>query len=705
MARTSADVVDKNFIQGLITDYTALNFPENACVDTRNVVFDPAGYVRRRYGFDFEQDHEFRKVSRSGNLINSYLWREVNGNGNINLFVVQIGTTLYFYETSANSISAGALVSTVSLTNFATPGAENLATQLCQFVHGKGVLFVTHPFCNPFYVSYVNNVIAATEITVQIRDLAGVDDGLEVDERPIMAATSLTPEHRYNLYNQGWYFNSAAALADWDTDRSDLPSNSDVWWFYKDDEDTFDASLVDKRDRGNTPAPKGHYIVDAFNIDRESVSNIADVPGETTDPYRPKVVAFFAGRVWYGGVEGNSTINKLYFSQIIESPEQFGRCYQTNDPTSETLFDLLPTDGGVIEVSGAGTIYRLVPMGNALMVIASNGIWAIAGSQGIGFVANDYSVVKVSAVETTGYTSFVNVEGSPYWLTGDAVCTLVTQDNLTFQVQKVSDRRIQNFLLSIPEACKQKAVGSYNPFDRTIQWLFRSTEAETQEDWSVYDRILVLNLLTGAFYLHTIPEHSVRVHSIELFRGFAGESEIVPVVNDGEQVVDSNGDNVIIFNIQDNTSVPVFKYLVSYYDEIEGIDKFTFAELNNTGYVDWPQLNGVTYTSEFTTGYRVYTNGQRFFQSNYVFVFLEEEAQDSSCYIQAIYDYALTGDTGKFTAKQELYNPAIQGHKINYRRLKIRGKGRALQLRFTSNAAKPFTIIGWSIHHTANNDL
>jgi hypothetical protein len=704
MSRSPAVKVDNSFIGGLITDYTALNFPENACTDTINTIFDPSGRVERREGFEYEENFEFRNISRQGNVVTSFLWREVNGNGNTNLFVAQVGAILYFYETDANSISNGQIVTTVSLSTFATPNAVTLAEDPCRFAYGKGVLFVTHPYCEPFYVSYVANVLAATEITVEIRDFAGVDDSLDVTERPTANVAGLTEEHKYNLFNQGWYFNTNAALTAWDTARSDMPSNADVWWAYKNSSDAFDATTIANRDPGNTPAPKGHYILEAFNQDRSDASGIANIPVVTTNPSRPEVVAFFAGRIWYGGVDGDN-LNKLYFSQVIEDPIQYGRCYQQNDPTSETAFDLLPTDGGTIEVSGAGTFYRLFPMGNSLLVFASNGIWAIAGSQGIGFVANDYSVVKISAVEQNSGNSFVSVDGSPYWLTGDAVCTVVSQDNLTFNVQKVSDQKIRNFLLDIPEVSKQNAVGSYNPFDRTIHWLYRTTDAVAVEDRTDYDRILVLNLLTGAFYVHTIPDYDVRVHSIELFKGFAGESAVVVVEVDGVPVTE-DGDDVIIFQTQQNTSVPVFKYLISYYDEDLGIDRFTFAEMKEPGYLDWVTYGGgISYTSEFTTGYRLHTNGQRFFQANYIFVFLEERNTDSSCYMQGVFDYAESGNTGKWSSRQQIYNSTLLDRGVNYRRLKIRGKGRALQLRFTSEAQNPFTIIGWSIWETANNAL
>lgn len=705
MARTSAAPIEKAFVRGLITDFTALNFPQDACTETSNCIFDPSGEVKRRLGFDWEDDFAFRNIARTNAVVTSHMWREVNGNGNINLFVVQVGATLYFYETDANSISNGSIGTTINLATFAAPGAVELSIYPCQFTHGKGVLFVTHPFCEPFYVSYINNTIEATEITVRIRDLAGLDDGLAIDQRPVASVGTADEDYLYNLYNQGWYFNSAAALTKWDTDRSDLPSHSDIWWFYKNTDDEFDTTLIPKRDRGNTPAPRGHYIVDAFDIDRSTVSGIAGIPVETTNPYRPRVVAFFAGRIWYGGVEGNETVNKLYFSRIIENPTQFGDCFQVNDPTSETLFDILPTDGGVIEVSGAGTIYKLFPFGNALLVFASNGLWAIAGSEGIGFVANDFSVTKISAVEQNSSTSFVSVEGSPFWITGDAVCTVVTQDNRTFQVQKVSDNKIREFLLAIPEANKQNAVGAYNPHDRVIYWLYRNAEIETPEHRTEYDRILIYNLLTQAFYIFTIPEHDVKVHSIALFKGFAGESEVLDVYLGSDPVVDSEAEQVIIFQTQENTSIPIFKYFVSYNDPDLG-DRFTFAEIRSPEHLDWVTYGDPTeYESEFITGYRFDTGGTRFFQPNYIFVYLRDVSNESSCKVQAIFDTAENGDTGKWSSKQEIYNSNLVDRHVNFRRLKIRGKGRAMQLRFTSTADKPFNIIGWSIFETANNDL
>ena len=41
---------------------------------------------------------------------------------------------------------------------------------------------------------------------------------------------------------------------------------------------------------------------------------------------RPRSIAFFAGRVWYGGVKG-----KIYFSRIVENIGLVGECFQEQD--------------------------------------------------------------------------------------------------------------------------------------------------------------------------------------------------------------------------------------------------------------------------------------------------------------------------------------------------------------------------------------
>jgi hypothetical protein len=97
-------------------------------------------------------------------------------------------------------------------------------------------------------------------------------------------------------------------------------------------------------------------------------------------------------------------------------------------------------------------------------------------------------------------------------------------------------------------------------------------------------------------------------------------------------------------------------------------------------------------------------DAMRFVQPNYVIVFLEQE-DGAGCYIQGVFDFSTNGTSGKWGTKQQIYNSSIENRSVNYRRLKVRGKGRSIQFRYTSDGAKPFTIIGWGGFKTANSEV
>jgi len=51
--------------------------------------------------------------------------------------------------------------------------------------------------------------------------------------------------------------------------------------------------------------------------------------------------------VFFSGLDSGKNGGKIYFSRLSSRISDASNCYQNNDPTSETLSDLLDTDGGV----------------------------------------------------------------------------------------------------------------------------------------------------------------------------------------------------------------------------------------------------------------------------------------------------------------------------------------------------------------------
>lgn len=700
MARNAAVAIENNFIKGLVTEATGLNYPENSCIETWDCEFDFFGRVLRRPGFEFELGSTPKAITKTASVINTYHWKNVTGDGLISLIVLQVGGTLYFYNAgNVSSLSAGAIVSTITLSTYSPALAPSPALYDCQFADGLSKLYVFHPYLNNFYVTYDSTLgtVTGTQYNLTLRDFEGaIADPYAVDNRPTATLAGLDVNHKYNLFNQGWCKADLTTpeLTAWDTAFTTMPSNCDVWWTFKNSSDAFDTTTVVNSGRGNTPANKGHFVLNVYNQDRNTASGLSNVAATTSGTARSSTGAFHAGRVFYTGINASGYTSKIYFSQIIERDTQLGACYQVNDPTSEDLFELLPADGGVISIPEAGTIYKLFSIANGLLVFAYRGIWFITGSTGIGFTATDFTVNKISSIRTVSASSFVDVNGVPMWWNTDGIFTVQAGQGGP-AVQSVSISTIQTFFNSIPNTAKTVAKGYFNPLAQTVQWLFQTEEPQTVEEQYEYNAILNYNVLTNAFYPWTISD-GPKIHSLIVVDGLGGAvQEQLVVDNSAVQVVDNLGNNVVSYSLTNTSVTPKTKYLTSY--ESSGT-KFTWSEATNLTYTDWVTQTPVDYTSYFITGYKTHGNAQNKFQPTYTYVFHEGLGE---IYIQGIWDFAVSSSTGRYSSKQYLVfdDP---NYSNNHKRVKIRGHGLTLQYYVRSLPGQPFNVIGWSTFETGN---
>lgn len=714
MARSVATLVQNNFSKGRVTEVSPLAFPENAVLDDLNCVFDEKGKVERRKGFEYEEDNELFSTEFTVNqIVSEYFWKSVAGLGTLSFVVLQKGPNIFFYEVNNNtSLSGGRKSFFIDLKDFMSPGAPFPDEELAQYSVGNGVLFVTHPYCDSFTVEYdvdTDNIITE-KINIQIRDFKGVEDGLEVDARP----STLSSLHHYNLRNQGWYAiatttssaSGESVLNRWFSSRSDYPSNADVWWKFKNSNEEFDPTWITKFELTNTPAPKGHFILDAFYQDRSMASGVSNIPIVSSSYFRPSTTAFFAGRVFYAGVGYKGFNNRIYFSKILEDKKDAGKCYQQNDPTSSELFDLLPTDGGDLLIPDAATIVKLFAVRNYLIVFCTNGIWIITGaSDNAPFTANDFSVSRLSTVSALTAHSFVDVDSNPVWWNEDGIW-IVSRDpqyGTILPPQSLTDETIKTDYSNIPILNKRYAKGSYNPVNKIIQWLFREDATLTIADRVNYNRILNLSTKAGAFYFWDIPETGPRIAGIISVEGQGFRTELEPVLTTlGELVTDSFGEPITSSIRSDISLNSVFKY-VTFSSLTTGMVDITFSEERNTGLLDWITAvpGGVRYDSYFLTGYSVYGEAQRDFQSNYITIYCEENPLGSG-YVQGVWDFANDRNSNRYSVKQQFYKHTTL-RDYNGRRLKIRGHGKALQLLFTNDGNAPFKIVGWSLLITGNS--
>lgn len=403
---------------------------------------------------------------------------------------------------------------------------------------------------------------------------------------------------------------------------------------------------------------------------------------------RPRTVAFFAGRAWYAGIDSQDEAGKIFFTQIIRQDDDYGKCYQDNDPTSEQLADLLDNDGGVVRIPEIGKVERLFPFQAQLLVFASNGVWVIKGGTG-GFKATDYSVRRITNIGTFSPLSVVDAKGIPVWWAEDGIYTASYDPNFdSTTVESLTEETIKTFYLNIPSLNRRYVKGTYDRLEDRVYWVYNDTASLPAADVHKYNRVLVFDGKTLAFYPWTI--------------GNSGDNS--PAVRD-------------ITYIQDGAraDTDLLKFPISY--TVSATNYRNFADVTNANYLDWETYasaitvdadDELDFDSYMISGYEIDAELLKFFQTNYVNVFLEQET-NASLFMRGLWDFSNNASSGKWSTAQQCYNNLTtkgRTHReVNHRRLKVRGKGKAFQFRLYSETEKPFTILGWAAWKTSNGSL
>ena len=205
-------------------------------------------------------------------------WRTPNNDKEKSFVWIKSGTILYFVDVETLAVHSESVDLTDALSGTALGTAANLASSRVEAKPLKGNLLLVGEAIDPVLVAWDGTNITAYTLNIVVRDMLGIDDGLDVDERP----STLSEEHEYNLYNQGWYKQrrvvAAGALTDpvasFFSDEGVYPSNADISHLAVVDDGAgelvFDSDFLLDLTFGNSRAPRGHYTLDAFDMNRET---------------------------------------------------------------------------------------------------------------------------------------------------------------------------------------------------------------------------------------------------------------------------------------------------------------------------------------------------------------------------------------------------------------------------------------------------
>ena len=734
------------FVKGLITEAGPLTYPEGASREEQNFVLNRDGSRQRRFGADFETGHELTQsiVTTSSGNITSHKWENPGNNGAEEIAVVQDGNKFWFFNSNAETISAEKLNGGAAIT-LDTDYVNTVANTAS--INGRFYIVGAAKEVTEFTYDPDTGLVSEATFALNTRDLWGIDDGLAVDNR----TSTYSDAHYYNLRNQGWpaEFKCAtnnegdnATLQDpieyTYTKRGIYPSNADPITFFKitapadpDANNSYSPWALDEFVTGTTQTPRGNNILG--NIWNRGAMRQAVVPGVIQDRSDGYIIAIaaYAGRLFYGfrqtrqvgGDDKSPNLSTIIMYSQVGS-DNVAACHTKNDQTAEDFNDLLDTDGGFLDIPEMGEVLRLVPMGDSLFIIASNGVWSVGGGD-TGFSATDQKLQKISNVGAlSNRTVIVGEDKIAYWSKGGIYLIGIDKVSLTGGAENITQNTIQQLYDGIPSDARRQAVGVYDETSRQLRWLYRDADLPIN---TLYNRELILDMNLMAFYENRflpLPDGST---SQVFMSGYIDVADVLftsateTVTDGGVEVTDGGVPVTNTSRTVQETTRGSTKYLCSV--ETGGVWSFTFAQLKNDEFYDWPQIDsGVDSPASMLTGWWLGGVSTQDKRMPYLWIHFRRTEQgfidtddgldmvgQSSCLVQAQWEWTDSVAAGKWGVEFQGYKlPRLLtpqdsadefdfGYTVVTTKNKVRGSGPALSLNFTSEAGKNCHIYGWAV--------
>lgn len=729
-----------SFNRGLITEASPLTFPESASLVDENFVLFKDGSRKRRLGLDkipSTVTGGFPPGTSLSTEFSIHLWKKPVQNGDQTIIVVQGANIIRFYNQTFTQLLGAGNSFEISLP---IDYPENTKIRTASL---RGQLIVTYGTSNVLAFDYdeASDTFSYKTYRLQVRDLFGIQTVYNVDERPVFnePVSNSDPEnvkHLYNLRNQGWPLSSVtvknpkgeevSGSAVENKDPTILQSGvgltlraseSDVMWRGRvssaDSAEAVGAYSpweILKHNYGNTPAPKGKFIIDAFNRSdsRQIAFNEANgttgltLPSDKSEGYI-NAVASYAGRFFYsiketrliGGDNKSPRLSTMiFFSQVVDQDRKITACYSEADPTSEFIYDPVDTDGGFIVIPSVGEVIDMRPLGNSLFVFTSNGVWEIHGGEQA-FSATNQNLTKNSNIGAISYNSIVTVETSIlYW--ADAGIYSITPDPGTLRgiPSNLSINTIQRHYQQIPRSAKETCSAVFDELDRKVRWCYNNPSVIGY--LYGYDTELIFDLELAAFYLNkfkTPPETGpfsdierpigvISTPRLMYLTGYQAGGTITYLVSDylNKDFKD--------FGVLDASAILLTGYLT-------GQTPSTSKQIKNL----------VVHCNRTETGFKTLKGGGIDF------------VNPGGLSVTMQWEWTNSPSAGRWNPPFEGYrltipyypsdvsDPFDYGYTVITSKTGIRGKGGALSIKFESQPGKDLHLLGWGLEVKVEDDF
>lgn len=759
MPKPSVKAEINTFVQGLITEASPLNFPPNASLDEENFELNREGSRSRRLGMDYEDSNVNHSLAITldeliDNPPSTFKWMNVNGESTKNFLVVQTGNVITFFD-MANEPLSDQTVSPLTLSLFPVDVKFS-------FTSVDGKLIIAAGQDTIAVIDYTSSVFNTTYERLLTRDVWGVEvTDIPEYETDVSYRGAYSELHSYNLKNQSWGIprrdlnnNLVDPVSVYDLEYTKQPSNSEAVWAGLQVQAVATGQIPFERVYpelyeqvlgASIKTARGYFIIDALRRGQSRIDKYAGnvskypilVPSSVSLPSDltvggASVVGEFAGRVFFGGFTGEvidgdvrspNLSNIVFFSQLVKSRPDIIKCYQEGDPTSRDSSDVVDTDGGFIRVSGMDKPLAFSNLGSHLLIIATNGVWAISGGNDSGFSATNFKTDKISNYGGLSDSSVVEISGKAAYWSEDGIYFINRDQFGAFQVNSATETTIQTYYESLNNTTKAQAVGCYDSIGKKVRWFYREGDmfSNTSEM-----RELVFDLVLNAFSKNRIyneAQDNVEITSVFSSVQFKTNNGFEEVFSGSDLILHSS-DVVIVPDAALQTALQSTRYLTI--SLVDGIPYYTFSYYWNEDFEDWLTYadEGVDALAYLLTG--AVTGGDSSVPKQVPYLTMHfyrtERGVDenlvplhqSSCLVRSQWEWANSINSNKFGPLWEVYrqrraylatdslDPYDTGFQLVTSKTKLRGRGRAFSMYLETSPGKDCRIVGWNLAINGN---
>jgi hypothetical protein len=453
-------------------------------------------------------------------------------------------------------------------------------------------------------------------------------------------------------------------------DEDDAPgTQSEFSWFFNGNY-TVDATTATTIDITSTLTSQwAEWTFQAYRTGEIALS--IENPEDVSTTLRPTTNAYFAARAWYAGTPAGTLGQAVFFSQIIQHNRQYGKCYQTNDPTNQAVPDLLESDGGVIFIPEAGRITKLQPFGQSMLVMCENGVWEIDGGSNRYFDAIDYTVRRVTGAGCVSQEAVLEAEANIIYASQEGAFRIFTDPEARVLVaDNFTEDKVQTKWTNIDHEHKKAMKTIYDPLRKRIMFMYDTIASPTAPTWN-YQEVLIYDAKLTAWFPYTFPPATDFATSTYV-KGF-----VTP-------------------DIYTRAGETIIKYLT-----------YTTAGMlwtemtENTAFTDLGEVDAAGY---LITGYDGMGDHSKDKQVRYMTTFMER-IEDASLSHRGRWDFADSGVSGKWSPSIESYRPPrmwigahdADGYPVVVSKHTIPGQGQVLSLRYDTTAGADAKLYGWTI--------